>query len=247
MKLGSEAIDTDTDERDKGMVSEEEESSPSAGEMGDDREQVEAGYKIDGLPGPSSRRGKRSTSASMPMPTSGLGGIERSGEDHLGLSLGKDNGLGVTTTAGASKMALAAKKGKAVPVDVDDDVEHPLSEKALARRWVRPHPSPFLSGVQTSPLARNTTHFSPLPPLISGYLSHLLFKHVFHLEDRWTNLRELGQGAYGLVISAEDSISGEKIAIKLLTRVFDKVILARRCLREITLLRHLNGHENVSW
>jgi serine/threonine protein kinase len=79
-----------------------------------------------------------------------------------------------------------------------------------------------------------------------GYQSHLLFKHVFHLEDRWTNLRELGQGAYGLVISAEDSISGEKIAIKLLTRVFDKVILARRCLREITLMRHLNGHENVS-
>jgi hypothetical protein len=28
--------------------------------------------------------------------------------------------------------------------------------------------------------------------------------------------------------------------------VFDKVILARRCLRELTLLRHLNGHENVS-
>lgn len=28
--------------------------------------------------------------------------------------------------------------------------------------------------------------------------------------------------------------------------MFDKVILARRCLRELTLLRHLNGHENVS-
>jgi mitogen-activated protein kinase 7 len=79
-----------------------------------------------------------------------------------------------------------------------------------------------------------------------GYQSHILFNHVFHLENRWTGLRELGQGAYGLVISAQDSLSGETIAIKMLTRVFDKAILARRCLREITLLRHLNGHENVS-
>ncbi|KAJ9105485.1 hypothetical protein QFC21_001856 [Naganishia friedmannii] len=64
--------------------------------------------------------------------------------------------------------------------------------------------------------------------------------------SRWSHLRELGQGAYGLVISAQDSLSGETIAIKMLTRVFDKAILARRCLREITLLRHLNGHENIT-
>ncbi|GHJ84446.1 hypothetical protein NliqN6_0848 [Naganishia liquefaciens] len=79
-----------------------------------------------------------------------------------------------------------------------------------------------------------------------GYQSHILFNHVFHLENRWSGLRELGQGAYGLVISAQDSLSGETIAIKMLTRVFDKAILARRCLREITLLRHLNGHENIT-
>ncbi|KAJ9112346.1 hypothetical protein QFC19_000766 [Naganishia cerealis] len=79
-----------------------------------------------------------------------------------------------------------------------------------------------------------------------GYQSHVLFNHVFHLENRWSHLRELGQGAYGLVISAQDSLSGETIAIKMLTKVFDKAILARRCLREITLLRHLNGHENIT-
>lgn len=85
-----------------------------------------------------------------------------------------------------------------------------------------------------------------IPYFNRGYQSHILFNHVFHLENRWSGLRELGQGAYGLVISAQDSLSGETIAIKMLTRVFDKAILARRCLREITLLRHLNGHENVS-
>lgn len=54
-----------------------------------------------------------------------------------------------------------------------------------------------------------------------GYKSHILFNHVFHLEDRWTNLRELGQGAYGLVISAQDNLrraamSGSMHEVKLM-------------------------------
>lgn len=31
-----------------------------------------------------------------------------------------------------------------------------------------------------------------------------------------------------------------------MTRVFDKVILARRALREITLLRHFGEHDNLT-
>jgi serine/threonine protein kinase len=69
---------------------------------------------------------------------------------------------------------------------------------------------------------------------------------LFHLPSRWNLLRPLGQGAYGLVISVQDSLSGESIAVKCITRVFDKVILARRALREITLLRHFAGHENLT-
>ncbi|KAL7411317.1 kinase-like domain-containing protein [Mrakia frigida] len=68
----------------------------------------------------------------------------------------------------------------------------------------------------------------------------------FNVEKRWKLVRELGQGAYGLVVSAQDDISGETIAIKMITRVFDKVILARRALREITLLRHFAAHENIT-
>jgi mitogen-activated protein kinase 7 len=40
--------------------------------------------------------------------------------------------------------------------------------------------------------------------------------------------------------------SGRDVAIKKITKVFDKPILAKRALREIKLLRHFNGHENVS-
>ena len=36
------------------------------------------------------------------------------------------------------------------------------------------------------------------------------------------------------------------MAIKLVTRVFEKVSLAKRALREITLLRHFVNHENIT-
>lgn len=45
--------------------------------------------------------------------------------------------------------------------------------------------------------------------------------------------------------SAADEISGETVAIKLVTRVFEKVQLAKRALRELTLLRHFT-HENIT-
>ena len=45
--------------------------------------------------------------------------------------------------------------------------------------------------------------------------------------------------------SAIDEISGEPVAIKLITRVTQKVQLAKRALRELTLLRHFS-HENIT-
>ncbi|KAI9064066.1 kinase-like protein [Trametes sanguinea] len=71
------------------------------------------------------------------------------------------------------------------------------------------------------------------------------FGKVFHVEKRWKLIRELGSGAYGFVISAADEISGEPVAIKMVTRALEKVALAKRVLREITLLRHF-AHENIT-
>ncbi|KAE9387238.1 Pkinase-domain-containing protein [Gymnopus androsaceus JB14] len=72
------------------------------------------------------------------------------------------------------------------------------------------------------------------------------FGKAFHVEKRWKLVREMGSGAYGVVISAADEISGETVAIKLVTRVFEKVQLAKRALREIVLLRHFASHENIT-
>jgi len=71
------------------------------------------------------------------------------------------------------------------------------------------------------------------------------FGKIFHVEDRWKLVREMGCGAYGFVISAADEISGETVAIKMVTRAFERVQLAKRALREITLLRHFS-HENIT-
>ncbi|KAI0675526.1 kinase-like protein [Trametes maxima] len=71
------------------------------------------------------------------------------------------------------------------------------------------------------------------------------FGKVFQVEKRWKLIRELGSGAYGYVISAADEISGEPVAIKMVTRALEKVALAKRVLREITLLRHF-AHENIT-
>ncbi|RKO83320.1 kinase-like domain-containing protein [Blyttiomyces helicus] len=40
--------------------------------------------------------------------------------------------------------------------------------------------------------------------------------------------------------------TGQEVAIKKVTKVFEKSILAKRALRELKLLRHFNGHENIT-
>ncbi|KDQ61759.1 hypothetical protein JAAARDRAFT_521210 [Jaapia argillacea MUCL 33604] len=80
-----------------------------------------------------------------------------------------------------------------------------------------------------------------------GYHSLLSsYGKIFHVEKRWKLIREMGSGAYGVVISAADEVSGEPVAIKQINRVLDKVQLAKRALREITLLRHFSNHENIT-
>ncbi|KAJ3201161.1 Mitogen-activated protein kinase [Clydaea vesicula] len=66
------------------------------------------------------------------------------------------------------------------------------------------------------------------------------------LEKKFKMVRELGQGAYGVVCSAKNVETGQDVAIKKVQKVFEKSILAKRALREIKLLRHFNGHENIT-
>eukprot|EP00735_Rhodelphis_limneticus_P015118 TRINITY_DN9278_c0_g1::TRINITY_DN9278_c0_g1_i1::g.13289::m.13289 TRINITY_DN9278_c0_g1::TRINITY_DN9278_c0_g1_i1::g.13289 ORF type:complete len:471 (+),score=49.41,sp/P42525/ERK1_DICDI/60.68/3e-153,Pkinase/PF00069.20/1.4e-75,Pkinase_Tyr/PF07714.12/1.3e-34,Kdo/PF06293.9/7.8e-07,Kinase-like/PF14531.1/1.5e+02,Kinase-like/PF14531.1/0.048 TRINITY_DN9278_c0_g1_i1:124-1413(+) len=66
----------------------------------------------------------------------------------------------------------------------------------------------------------------------------------FDVDTRYTLLKPIGQGAYGVVCSAQDNESGDKVAIKKVPKAFRHLMDSKRILREIKLLRHFN-HENV--
>ncbi|KAI9367490.1 kinase-like domain-containing protein [Aspergillus egyptiacus] len=73
-----------------------------------------------------------------------------------------------------------------------------------------------------------------------------VFNQDFIVDDRYNVTKELGQGAYGIVCAATNSQTGEGVAIKKVTNVFSKKILAKRALREIKLLQHFRGHRNIT-
>lgn len=66
----------------------------------------------------------------------------------------------------------------------------------------------------------------------------------FEIENRYSLIRPIGHGAYGVVISANDSNTNSKVAIKKISRAFDDPVDAKRILREIKLMK-LFSHENV--
>ena len=66
------------------------------------------------------------------------------------------------------------------------------------------------------------------------------------ITSRYEILQELGHGAYGLVSKAKQINTGQEVAVKKITRVFEKVIFAKRALRELKLLVHFSGHENIT-
>lgn len=69
-------------------------------------------------------------------------------------------------------------------------------------------------------------------------------KETFTVPDRYSFLRTVGSGAYGVVISAQDSKKDRSVAIKMVPRAFNDEVDAKRILREIKLMKHLN-HENI--
>ncbi|KAL8725856.1 MAG: hypothetical protein Q9166_007102 [cf. Caloplaca sp. 2 TL-2023] len=73
-----------------------------------------------------------------------------------------------------------------------------------------------------------------------------VFNQDFIVDERYNVTKELGQGAYGIVCAATNNQSGEGVAIKKVTNVFSKKILAKRALREIKLLQHFRGHRNIT-
>uniref|UniRef100_A0A8C1UF01 mitogen-activated protein kinase n=1 Tax=Cyprinus carpio TaxID=7962 RepID=A0A8C1UF01_CYPCA len=67
---------------------------------------------------------------------------------------------------------------------------------------------------------------------------------VWDVPERYSDLIQIGTGAYGTVCSAADHKTGERVAIKKLHRPFQSRLFAKRAYRELRLLKHMK-HANV--
>lgn len=67
---------------------------------------------------------------------------------------------------------------------------------------------------------------------------------TFVVDERFELIKQIGIGAYGVVISCLDKKTNTKVAIKKVPNAFEDLIDAKRILREIKLLRYFD-HDNI--
>jgi mitogen-activated protein kinase 7 len=70
------------------------------------------------------------------------------------------------------------------------------------------------------------------------------FDVKFEVDVRYEPQESIGCGSFGVVCSALDSKTGEKVAIKKIPKVFDVLTMAKRTYREIKILKHFK-HDNI--
>lgn len=78
----------------------------------------------------------------------------------------------------------------------------------------------------------------------SGYHTFKASGQQFDVPTKYALIRPIGHGAYGVVISALDKETNQKVAIKKISRAFEDPVDAKRILREIKLMKKF-AHENV--
>ncbi|CAG9322854.1 unnamed protein product [Blepharisma stoltei] len=66
----------------------------------------------------------------------------------------------------------------------------------------------------------------------------------FATGGRYEIIDIIGSGAYGVVVSARDTTTGERVAIKKIEKAFEHPTFTKRTLRELKILRLLD-HENI--
>lgn len=74
--------------------------------------------------------------------------------------------------------------------------------------------------------------------------SHRIGVDEFILPERYKPHKKVGSGAYGNVVEAVDLVGHQKVAIKKVKEVFKDAVDAKRILREVLMLQHLN-HPNI--
>ncbi|XP_058084498.1 mitogen-activated protein kinase homolog MMK2 isoform X2 [Magnolia sinica] len=88
-------------------------------------------------------------------------------------------------------------------------------------------------------------HIKGIPTHGGRYIQYNVYGNLFEVTKKYVPpIRPVGRGAYGIVCAAMNAETHEEVAIKKIGNAFDNRIDAKRTLREIKLLRHMD-HENV--
>ncbi|MBW0522551.1 hypothetical protein O181_062266 [Austropuccinia psidii MF-1] len=85
-----------------------------------------------------------------------------------------------------------------------------------------------------------------MDPILPRRHAFPVLNDQFFVDADYEFVKELGQGAYGIVCAARNSKTGQSVAIKKVTKIFTKKILTKRALRELKLLHHFRGHKNIT-
>jgi mitogen-activated protein kinase 1/3/mitogen-activated protein kinase 6 len=84
----------------------------------------------------------------------------------------------------------------------------------------------------------------PINSLDLDVSSYVVHGTKFEAPKQYAVQEPVGQGAYGVVCSAQDNDKSEPVAIKKIENAFEHLTFAKRTLRELRILRHLK-HENL--
>lgn len=64
-------------------------------------------------------------------------------------------------------------------------------------------------------------------------------------QGRYNFIKLIGQGSYGIVLSAQNKYTGDPVAVKRIQQIFRSIADSKRVLREILILSHLK-HDNIT-
>ncbi|XP_073147137.1 mitogen-activated protein kinase homolog MMK1 isoform X2 [Henckelia pumila] len=101
-----------------------------------------------------------------------------------------------------------------------------------------------MSDAQPPPPPQPIDHIPAILSHGGRFIQYNIFGNIFEVTSKYKPpIMPIGKGAYGIVCSALNSETNEHVAIKKVANAFDNKIDAKRTLREIKLLRHMD-HEN---
>ncbi|ESR37912.1 hypothetical protein CICLE_v10028667mg [Citrus x clementina] len=90
-----------------------------------------------------------------------------------------------------------------------------------------------------------TADFPAVPTHGGQFIQYNIFGNLFEITAKYRPpIMPIGRGAYGIVCSVLNTETNELVAMKKIANAFDNHMDAKRTLREIKLLQHLD-HENV--